>query len=364
MLNTKIKTFIYIYITYYYYYFINYITYKFLFFFFFNDTATTEIYTVSDTLSLHDALPISVRPADRQVPGGAAQPRDAGGRGRGRRRRRRRRGRDDRARRAGERAGPPRCRGRQGAGRRSGLERRSDCASGSWRDGFHLRAFAASRDAAAMGLARGVRQRDAVGRAARQAGRRAGRRGALAFLDARHLTTGLRGGDGLQFSFRPGRPPARSKGIAAGGARLPAPGDRGRHVRARQRAGAVLDCQSLCPQGRRQGLDRHDVAKRIRRPRALASRTLCRHRGNAGASRADPRLFDSRSAERPRDPALRPGGDKAVDRAAHRLGRAVLLHRPVGAQFRLGRVRRLDAGDEDGWRLAGQRSQDLDLERP
>src|SRR6187402_3002969 len=30
-----------------------------LFFFFFNDTATTEIYTVSYTLSLHDALPIS-----------------------------------------------------------------------------------------------------------------------------------------------------------------------------------------------------------------------------------------------------------------------------------------------------------------
>src|SRR6187200_619014 len=27
-------------------------------FFFFNATATTEIYTVSDTLSLHDALPI------------------------------------------------------------------------------------------------------------------------------------------------------------------------------------------------------------------------------------------------------------------------------------------------------------------
>src|SRR5881398_3343932 len=29
-------------------------------FFFFNDTATTEIYTLSDTLSLHDALPIYV----------------------------------------------------------------------------------------------------------------------------------------------------------------------------------------------------------------------------------------------------------------------------------------------------------------
>src|SRR5881398_4155793 len=31
------------------------------FLFFFNDTATTEIYTLSDTLSLHDALPISSR---------------------------------------------------------------------------------------------------------------------------------------------------------------------------------------------------------------------------------------------------------------------------------------------------------------
>src|SRR6187399_3758459 len=30
-----------------------------VFFFFFNDTATTEIYTTANTLSLHDALPIS-----------------------------------------------------------------------------------------------------------------------------------------------------------------------------------------------------------------------------------------------------------------------------------------------------------------
>src|SRR5213082_1450419 len=35
---------------------------QFIHFFFFNDTATTEIYTVSDTLSLHDALPISNDP--------------------------------------------------------------------------------------------------------------------------------------------------------------------------------------------------------------------------------------------------------------------------------------------------------------
>src|SRR6058998_4448439 len=33
----------------------------FIFFFFFNDTATTEIYTVMNTLSLHDALPIPGR---------------------------------------------------------------------------------------------------------------------------------------------------------------------------------------------------------------------------------------------------------------------------------------------------------------
>src|SRR5213082_2639076 len=36
------------------------------FFFFFNDTATTEIYTVSDTLSLHDALPISITSAENR----------------------------------------------------------------------------------------------------------------------------------------------------------------------------------------------------------------------------------------------------------------------------------------------------------
>src|SRR5213076_1344551 len=35
------------------------------FFFFFNDTATTEIYTVGNTLSLHDALPISLGVAAR-----------------------------------------------------------------------------------------------------------------------------------------------------------------------------------------------------------------------------------------------------------------------------------------------------------
>src|SRR2546426_9147621 len=42
---------------------------RLLLLFFFNDTATTEIYT----LSLHDALPISCAPAPRQSPGAFAR---------------------------------------------------------------------------------------------------------------------------------------------------------------------------------------------------------------------------------------------------------------------------------------------------
>src|SRR6058998_1343206 len=46
-------------------------------FFFFNDTATTEIYTVMNTLSLHDALPIFVpwQPAARRDYGWSMSPR-------------------------------------------------------------------------------------------------------------------------------------------------------------------------------------------------------------------------------------------------------------------------------------------------
>src|SRR5210317_2677412 len=40
---------------------------SFLFFFFFNDTATTEIYTLSYTLSLHDALPIYHPNTDQHI---------------------------------------------------------------------------------------------------------------------------------------------------------------------------------------------------------------------------------------------------------------------------------------------------------
>src|SRR5210317_2662841 len=43
-------------------------------FFFFNDTATTEIYTLSYTLSLHDALPISRRSPGPPPPRGAPGP--------------------------------------------------------------------------------------------------------------------------------------------------------------------------------------------------------------------------------------------------------------------------------------------------
>ena len=52
----------------------------------------------------------------------------------------------------------------------------------------------------------------------------------------------------------------------------------------------------LRPQGRRQGLDRHDLAEAIWRPRAHASRTLRRDRGDAGAPRPDPLLLDRRPA--------------------------------------------------------------------
>src|SRR5881275_3708904 len=61
------------------FFFLNLI-FLFFFFFFFNDTATTEIYTVPYTLSLHDALPIrswtSSAPPDRAAsPATAAKPR-------------------------------------------------------------------------------------------------------------------------------------------------------------------------------------------------------------------------------------------------------------------------------------------------
>src|SRR5213082_2912300 len=55
---------------------LDYFLYFFTFyvvFFFFNDTATTEIYTVSDTLSLHDALPIFL--AVQAFSAGCGQPR-------------------------------------------------------------------------------------------------------------------------------------------------------------------------------------------------------------------------------------------------------------------------------------------------
>src|SRR5213079_3178850 len=44
--------------------------------FFFNDTATTEIYTTTDTLSLHDALPILPRPAPQRNAHSTAGQRD------------------------------------------------------------------------------------------------------------------------------------------------------------------------------------------------------------------------------------------------------------------------------------------------
>src|SRR6056300_1398416 len=44
--------------TFFFYFLLYLLFFFFFFFFFFNDTATTEIYTNLNTLSLHDALPI------------------------------------------------------------------------------------------------------------------------------------------------------------------------------------------------------------------------------------------------------------------------------------------------------------------
>ncbi len=128
----------------------------------------------------------------------------------------------------------------------------------------------------------------------------------------------MRGVDDQQLSFRSGRTAARGQGIAP---RRSAPFSTTRSRPApfrRRRQGRLL--ARVQPQGRGQGLDRHDLAQEIRRPRALAARTLCRDRGDAGAARADPRPFDRRPAIGPGDAALRPGGDPEKDPAAHRSG--------------------------------------------
>ena len=108
-------------------------------------------------------------------------------------------------------------------------------------------------------------------------------------------------------SFRSDRAAARGQRTAAGGAGLSAPGDRGRHLLALWRQGLVL--ARVQPQGRRQGLDRHDLAEEIRRARALAPRTLCRDRGDAGA-RAPTRAHST--ADRQSGPVILRYGQEEV----------------------------------------------------
>ena len=79
---------------------------------------------------------------------------------------------------------------RQAAGRRGSRDRRRDRPSGAWRDGLYLRALAASCDAAAVDVARGIRQRDALGHPARPNGGRARRRRAVAVHHPGFMTTG------------------------------------------------------------------------------------------------------------------------------------------------------------------------------
>ena len=182
--------------------------------------------------------------------------------------------------------GDRRGRDRQGARRRGGRDRRGDRPSGARRDGLYLRALAAPCDAPALGLARGVRQRGGLGRAPWAMVAARGADAAVALHHPGIVRTDTRGRDEFQFSFRPGRPAARGQGVAPGGPGLSARGDRGRDVLAAWRQGLVL--ARVQPQGRRQGLDRHDLAQEIRRARALASRALCRDRGDAGRTAPRP----------------------------------------------------------------------------
>src|SRR5256885_14130319 len=57
-----------------FYFLVPFVYHHFFFFFFFNDTATTEIYT----LSLHDALPICPAPRGRTAPSRCLRAHSAG----------------------------------------------------------------------------------------------------------------------------------------------------------------------------------------------------------------------------------------------------------------------------------------------
>src|SRR5579885_669576 len=156
----------------------------------------------------------------------------------------------------------------------------------------------------------------------------------------------------------------RMRGLAAGGARLPRRGDRQGHLRSASPRSRRLARPRLFQAHRRQGLDRHDLAEKIRRPRTLLSRALRRHRGIPRRQRAGSFTFRRRPPERADPAQIRARAHQDEHPAAHLPRRIVLRHRHERAGFRLRSGRRQGQGDQGRGRLALQRQQDLDQQRP
>ena len=170
-------------------------------------------------------------------------------------------------------------------GRRKG---RGDRASGARRDRLHQRAHPASLHAAHAGLARRLRQRKLLGGRARQAWSpraaptNSGRWWPRADTDDSQTSSMT-----AALSFDPIRLPPECEAlreevraflaeeIAAGTFDPHQPGH-----------GDAHDAREFQPPRRRQGLDRHDLAEEIRRPRAQLPRALRRHRGIPRRQRA------------------------------------------------------------------------------
>ena len=127
---------------------------------------------------------------------------------------------------------------------------------------------------------------------------------------------------------------------ARGSARLHRRGSGGRHLRAGPARPRRHARSRLQPTRRRQGLDRHDLAEKIRRARAQFSRTLRRDRGIPRRQRAGAPAFCRRPAERADLAQIRARAHQAGHSAAHLPRRIVLRHRHERAGLRLRPVRR------------------------
>ena len=144
-------------------------------------------------------------------------------------------------------------------------------------------------------------------------------RGADALWPFRHRTDSDREAPMVyRFPLRPGRAAARGQGIAPGGPRLSAPGDRGRHLLAAWRQGRRFRAKFSRKVGARGWIGMTWPKQYGGHERSHLERYVVTEEMLA-APRPDPRLFDRRPAERPGDPALRPGGDQGEDPAADRV---------------------------------------------